>query len=209
MYMSRKLSKSKKRPARRSPKKSFLEKLFTFPKLALFGFIVLSVFTVYQVTKPAIDVMGVSVDNDQGYTKEEALAIAIKQKAEGVPIDKYTAVYLWKDANSNAEIDNEGCLQKQFTIKKNGITKTPTQKNCDSKARLFKTTANCNTFEFVKVNTINKYKLTGLQVYETGRQYGKALPGVKKETVCGFPLTVGDDRGGYVYNEIDFGVKAN
>ncbi len=207
--MPKKLSKSKKRPARRAAKKSFLEKLFTFPKLVVFGFLILSAFTVYQITLPIRDVEGVSVDNDQGYTMEEALAISIKQKAAGVTIDKYTAVYLWRDGNSNAEIDNEECVQKQFTIKKNGIVKTPTQKNCDSKARLFKTTANCNTFEFVKTNTSNKYTLTGLHVYETGRKYGKALPGVKKETVCGFPLAVGDSRGGYVYNEIDFGVKAN
>jgi len=207
--MPKKLSKSRKKAVRKPAKKSFLEKLFTFPKLVVFGMIVLSAFTIYQITLPTRGVEGVSVDNDQGYTKEEALAISIKQKAAGGPIDKYTAVYLWKDGNSNATIDNEDCLQKQFTIKKNGNVKTPTQNSCDSKARLFKTTANCNTFEFVKVNTTNKYSLTGLHVYETGRKYGKALPGVKKETVCGFPLAVGDDRGGYVYNEIDFGVKAN
>lgn len=142
------------------------------------------------------------------FSREEAEAEALKNKAAGIPIDKYVEVSLWKDANGNGEQDNfEDCLKKEFTVKLNGKTKTPTQKNCDGAAKYLKVTKNCNTIEFIKTNTSNKYKFTGMYVRDQKRPHGKNITDKKKVELCGFPEATGGDGWGFVYNIVEFGVK--
>ena len=54
------MAKRSRKRVRRSHKKSWLEKLFTFPMLAFYLFIFLSAFTIYQVTRPTESVIGVT-----------------------------------------------------------------------------------------------------------------------------------------------------
>lgn len=209
--MAKKLSK--KRANRKPAKKSFLQLLFTFPKIALYSFLILSLFTLRQVTIPSGEVQGVSSWQEGAMLSyEEVVAEAKKNTAAGIPIDKYMAVYLWNDKNSNGYNDdgNEPCLKKQFAVKRNGVTKTPTQKNCERAAKYIKVTKNCNNVEFIKVNSSTQYKYTGVYIKDHKRLSGKAIPydGIDKTyEVCGFPNAEGGDGWGYVYNDVKFGVK--
>lgn len=207
--MPKKLSKSRKRPVRRAVKKSFLEKIFTFPKLVIFGIIILSTLTVYQITLNTNQVKGVSIaDEDISYTREEAIANVKKQVAAGVTVDKYIAIKLFRDVNKNADQDgSEDCAKKSFTVKKNGKEKTATQGDCGFPARYLKVTKNCNTIAFVRTNTSNKFAYTGMYVTDGNNRKGKAFKGIKTKEVCGFPMSDGGDGWGFYYNQVEFGIK--
>lgn len=201
---------AKKRTGRTPKKKTFLQKLFTFPKIAFYSFVALGLFTVYQINLPNRDVQGVSSWQEGAMLSyEEVVAEAKKNTAAGIPIDKYIAVSLWHDKDANADNDtgNEPCVKKQFSVKRNGVTKTPTQRNCDRPAKFIKVTKNCNTIEFVRVNSSTQYEYTGAYVTDHKRPNGKPVEDKKSFEVCGFPKTEGGDGWGYIYNQVDFGVR--
>ncbi len=174
--MSKKLSKSKKSPARRSPKKSFLEKLFTFPKLAAFGILVLSVFTVYQVTKPAVGVMG-----------ETTTASTVKYKIK---------MTMFADPNMNVKRDSgEGCLAKTFKVKVKNSSGVTTQytltgnKDCTKFASpVIIATGKCNTVEYVD-NLANWY-LSGINYADSLKDPGYEYDS-NKVKICYYPPSEG------------------
>lgn len=207
--MPKKAARSTKRAKRRPARKSFLEKLFTFPKLVVFGVIVLSTLTVYQITLSSNQVKGVTtIDEDVSYTRDEAIAIVKKQAAAGLPFDNFIAIKLFRDVNKNSVQDGtEDCAKKSFTVKKNGREKTATQGDCYYPARYLKVTKNCNTIAFVRTNTSNKFAYTGMYVTDGNNRRGKAFKGIKTKEVCGFPKSEGGDGWGFYYNQVEFGVK--
>lgn len=174
--MPKKLSKSKKRPARRASKKTFLEKLFTFPKLVVFGVIVLSFFTVYQVTKPTAEVMG-----------ETTTASTVKYKIR---------MTMFADPNMNVKRDSgEGCLAKTFKVKvKNSSGKTTSytltgNKDCTKFASpVITATGKCNTVEYV--DALANWYLSGINysdsVIDPGYEYDS-----NKVRVCYYPPSEG------------------
>lgn len=207
--MPKKAARSTKRAKRRPARKSFLEKLFTFPKLVVFGILILGSLTIYQITLSSNQVKGVTtVDEDISYSRDEAIANVKKQAAAGVTVDRYIAIKLFRDVNKNADQDgSEDCAKKSFTVKKNGKEKTATQDDCNYPARYLKVTKNCNTIAFVRTNTSNKFAYTGMYVTDNNNRSGKAFKGVKSKVVCGFPKSEGGDGWGFYYNQVEFGVK--
>lgn len=209
--MAKKVTK-KAVKVRRVKKKSWFEKFFTFPKIVVIGIVALSALTFYQVAMPQENVLGVT-DNAVMYTHSEAIALAKKDMAAG-KTRKMIAVYLWRDGGAgnnsgNASWDgDEECVKKQFTIKKNGTSKSPTQGDCNFPARYFEVTQDCNTIEFVKTNTSNKYTFTGFNITDKSRN-DKPVRGSKTVRVCGFPETTGGDGWGFIYNKVQIGVKGS
>ena len=90
--------KSKKRVTRRPAKKSWWEKLFTFPKLAVYLFVLLSVFTVYQVTKSQDNVLGETSTASVGSYKLKLNMYSINRKSESSCLAKTFKIKV-KDGN--------------------------------------------------------------------------------------------------------------
>ena len=157
----------RRRKVRRAAKKSWLESLFTFPMLAVVSFVILAVFTVYQVTKPAPDVMGVVEGNDyQVYSRAEFEKIAANPTAD----DKkkyYFYVGIWKDADENAKYDkDENCLLKKFYFTINGNPRSRQIEDNFCEFAVVRSPNKCNTLAYDK-NSLKTYKVTGL-FYEDG-----------------------------------------
>ena len=156
----------RRRKVRRAAKKSWLESLFTFPMLAVISFVVMAVFTVYQVTKPASDVIGIADSSDyQIYSKAEFERIAANPTAD----DKkkyWIYVGIWKDADEDARWDkDENCLYKEFSFTINGVKKTRTLGSfCEF--GVVRSPNKCNTLAY-DTNSLRTYKVTGLY-YEDG-----------------------------------------
>jgi hypothetical protein len=147
-------------------------------------------------------VAGVSTSTDSEYTKVQLDSLA-KTNPSSYQYAKYVAVLLRKDVNKNSKPDEGDCLAKKYTIKINGKERTPTQPS-DCSRMFYKVTDNCNTIQFVKTNTANKYSFSYLE-YQTAL-YKFSYVNKTTKTICGFP-SVGGDETGYKYNQINFGVK--
>lgn len=80
--MPKKVARASKKTVRRPRKKSFLEKLFTFPKLALLAFVLLSAFTVFQVTKPSKNVLGETSVASGGSYKLKLNMYSVKRSSD-------------------------------------------------------------------------------------------------------------------------------
>lgn len=176
----------------KSPRKnkSIFKKFFTFPKVALYSLIALGIFTYVQVNS---DQRILGIWDYSGST--------VNTSEQGYPYSKYVSVRIWKDANANVKMDGENCLEKKFTFKLNGKTKTAQNSSCNY-AR-FKVENDCNSVEFVKVNGSNEYSVTGVSYTDINNKNGKTVKGKKSVRVCGFPKW-GE---GFAYNEVSFGVK--
>jgi len=190
-------------------KKSLVDKLFSIKKIFTYSLIItVAIFSLVYSSHGSQEVAGASTkDNYPVFTNSELINLA-NTNPDSIRISKYVGISLWRDKNANAKQDgSDTCLGKKFTFKINSVSKTVVQdSNCMWPARV-KVTENCNTVEFVKTNTSNKYVYTGL-VY-TDSKHDEASSKSKKITVCGFPLVNGGDNGvGYAYNLVEFGVKA-
>lgn len=197
------VKRSRKRIQRRAAKKSWLEKLFTFPKLALYLFVFLSAFTIYQVTQPGGSVMGVTNPDDFMFvTPAEQQAII-----QNAPKDKpptFHQISVFKDANNNAKYgSSENCLDKTvtLTISNGNITKERIRWGCDDPITIYTKSRTVT----VGLKAVTNYKFTGLtyrdNTHTTDTTLGNGTHSVK---VTGFP-------NGYpataYFTVIDFGVK--
>lgn len=202
--MPKKLSKSRKRAVRRTHKKSWLQSLFTFPVLFIVAVIGMSIFTVYYVSKPSNNVMGVSTADYVMYTQEQVDALPEKS-ASAWDYPHYIRTMIWKDADGNGDRNgiNEGCLEKKYSFFVNGIQKTRQTENCNQHEYVYvKVPKGCNNVEFIKVIAANPYKFTKLQVWDKDRKSGKIINS-KRVKVCG-DAEFGE---GYGYSTVEFGVK--
>lgn len=191
----------KRKRARRVHKKSWLEKLFTFPLMALYLFLALSVFTIYQVVQPAESVMGVTNPDDFMFvTEEEQQAIIANAPGDQTPTFHQLAVF--KDANNNAKHgDYEDCLDKTvtFTIYNGNTTKERVRWGCDDPIRIYTKSRTVT----VALKSVSGYNFTGLTYTDntyTNRTLGNGTHSVK---VTGYPY--GYPATAYFTN-IDFGV---
>lgn len=196
--MPKRTARSRKRARRRVAKKSWLDKLFTFPKLALYLFVFLSAFTIYQITKPSESVMGVTNPDDFMFvTKDEQQAIIQNASKDSPPTFHQLSVF--KDANSNARrADVEDCLDKTvtFTIFNGNITKERTIWGCDEPITIY-TKARTVT---IGLKAVTGYRFTGLTYtdnYYTNRTLGNGKHSIR---VTGYPYL------GVYFTIIDFGV---
>lgn len=196
--------KSKKRVQRRRPaRESWFEKIFTFPKLALFFFAFLSVFTVYQVTKPQGSVMGV-INPDDFMFVTEAEQQAIIQNAPKDKPPTFHQISVFKDANSNAKHgDYEDCLDKTvtFTISNGNTTKERVRWGCDDPIRIYTKSRTVT----VTLKSVSGYNFTGLTYTDKTNTPNKTTfkNGTHSIKVTGFPS--GYPATAY-FTVIDFGV---
>jgi hypothetical protein len=127
--MAKKLTK---KTARKVHRKSWFEKIFTFPALVIAAFTVLSILTVYLITKPSHGVQGVSTSSlyedlsDQSYSNSSSSAKSDYNSS------RYLNVRVFKDTNGDGiKQSTETCPLKEYTVVINGVTKTKIQKpNC-------------------------------------------------------------------------------
>lgn len=190
-------------------KKSFVDRLFSIKKIFTYSLIITIAIFGLLYTTGTKEVAGVSTkDSYPMFTNTELVNLA-NTSPDSIRTSKYVGVMLWRDKNANAKDDSsESCLGKKFTFKVNGVSKTVIQDSSCMWPALVKVKDNCNTVEFVKTNTSNKYSFTGLQY--TDSKHDETSSKSKKITVCGFPLVNGSDNGvGYIYNLVEFGVKAD
>ena len=184
--------KSRKRVIRRPAKKSWWEKLFTIPKLAVFGFIALSVFTIYQVTLPTRGVEGVSASDDDMaiITEEEANAIAAAGSKSPYTVHQ---VDVFLDKNSDAKWDEfkEDCYFEDVRLYADNGTKVKNfdpVSGCSDPIRV-KTKARTIT---IGIKAINGYKDTGL-TYSDKNYTNRTIKNVSKQKVTawadGYPQT--------------------
>lgn len=189
--MARKLSK-RKRVHHRSHKSqpSAIATLFTFPKLAIYGFVILLVMLVYEVSVPSHDVKGASTESTFKYKIDMTI---FKEKN---PVDARRQ-------------DDEPCLAKTFRVKikdKDGNVRQVTatgNSNCKSYAIPVPTVKGyCNIVSFV--NDIANWKITGLQ-YSDSNHNGKVLLGQSSIKICVYPP--GEGLNVNPYAVINFGLK--
>lgn len=198
--------KSKKRVTRRPAKKSWVEKLFTFPKLAVFGFIILSAFTVYYVSRPSANIMGASTVDYVMYTQAEVDALP-KMRPTEYNFPHYVRTKIWRDSNENGKEDNfESCPNKKYSFYVNGVKKTRQTEDCEyAYVKIPKCSGDSTktTIKFIGTVTSNPYKFTALNYSDAAHK--SKVKFSKTVTICG-------DTGygeGYGYNDVNFGVKAN
>lgn len=188
----------KRKRARRVHKKSWLEKLFTFPLMALYLFLALSVFTIYQVVQPAESVMGVTNPDDLMFVTEEEQQAIIQNAAKDQP-PTFHQLAVFKDANNNAKYgDYEDCLDRTVTFVVNN--KERTRWGCDdiiiySKSRI----------ATITLKAVTGFRFTGLTYQDNTTSGGTRtlLNGAHSVTVKGIPYGYPQS---FYYTNVDFGV---
>lgn len=187
--MPKKLSKTRRR-IHRKPKPSFFDKLFTFPRLAIFGFVILFVMFTYQISVPSKDVRGASTESTFKYKIDMTI---FKEKN---PVDARRQ-------------DDEPCLAKTFRVKikdKDGNVRQVTatgNSNCKSYAIPVPTAKGyCNTVTFV--NDLANWTITGIQYSDTNHS-GKVLLGQSSIKICVYPP--GEGLNVNPHAVINFGLK--
>ncbi len=200
--MPKKLSRSKKRPARRAVKKSFLEKIFTFPKLVVFGVIVLSVLTVYQITLSTNQVKGASTSDDEIsiISESEAKTLAQSTASKGYTVHQIRVFVDNKKTDGKFDEYKEECLDKDVTIfVDNGkkVREFPGIWGCTDLIRI-KTKSRELT---VGIKSVSGYKITGLTYRDQNHPNDTTRMGISKIKVKGFPTY------SQYYTVIDFGFK--
>jgi len=203
--MGRKLSKTRKKAVKRNHKKSWFQSLFTFPVLFIVAVLGMAIFTVYYVSKPSSNVMGVATADYVMYTQDQVDALPEKSPSAW-DYPHYIRTMIWKDADGNGEQNgfNENCLEKKYSFFVNGLQKTKQTGNCGQNQYVYvKVPKGCNNIEFIKVLGANSYKFTKLQVWDKNRS-GKVINS-KKVKVCGDA----DFGEGYGYSTVEFGVKSS
>lgn len=176
--MAKKLSKSRRR-VHHKRKESLFDKLFTFPKLAVYGFVILTVMLLYEVAVPPQEIRGVSTS-------------AFKYKIK---------MTIFKDPNMNVKRDTgEGCLAKTFKIKvknvdKNSDGKTTTysiagNSNCTKYTTpVITVKGNCNTVQYVDGSLAN-WILSGINYSDAKKDPGYVYDS-NKVKICMYPLSEG------------------
>lgn len=200
--MPKKLSKSKKRPARRAAKKSFLEKLFTFPKLVVFGVIVLSTLTVYQVTLSSNQVKGATTvaDDITLISESEAKALAESNTSKGYTVHQIQVFVDNKKTDGKFDVYKESCLDNDVTIyvdNGNKVREFPGIWGCTDPIRIKTKTRELT----VGLRSVSGYKVTGLTYRDQRHPNDTTKMGISKIKVKGFPTY------DQFYTVIDFGVK--
>ncbi len=186
--MPKKAARSTKKTVRRPRKKSFLEKLFTFPKLALLAFVVLSAFTVFQVSKPTSDVLGET------------------SSASGSSYKLKLNMYSVKRTN------DKSCLAKTYKIKvKDSKGKTTSyvitgNKDCTKFASpVIKLKGECNTISY-------ESNLANWSLFEIKYSDSKEDPGYvyksNKVQVCYYPPQDGEGLSVPVVLTTEFGMMS-
>lgn len=184
--------KSRKRVHRRHvAKQSLFDKLFTFPKVVVYAFVILSVVTLYQISLPGTDVKGAS-------TVESTFKYKLK-------------MIVYKDKNPADAIrqNDESCLAKTFRVKikdKDGNVRQVTatgSSDCKTFAIPVPSTTKgyCNTVTFV--NDLANWTITGIQ--SDSANNGKPLLGQSSAKVCVYPPSEGLSVAPYAI--INFGLK--
>ncbi|MBI4097890.1 MAG: hypothetical protein HY426_02515 [Candidatus Levybacteria bacterium] len=195
--------RSRKRVRRKVAKHSWFGKFFTFPKLALYFFAVLSAFTIYQVTRPETNVLGIADDDIKFVTKAEQDAI-IKESMAKKEKPTFHQIAVFEDTKpQNAKRDsNEYCLGKvvTFTVSSGSTTRERTRWGCDDPIKIYSKSRTVT----ITLKSISNYKFSGLTYsdnYYTNRTRGNGAHSIK---VTGFPS--GYPATAY-FTVIDFGVK--
>lgn len=174
--------KSKKRVSRKSARKSWWSKFFTFPVIAVFAFAALSTFTLYQVTKPSGQVAGVSTANydtltDSQYERLKNVNIAVKYP-------RYLYTRLWIDSDGDGRRDSgEKCPNKNYKFIYNGKQKTVTQSsNC--KIAYLDLKQECSRVVFN--SKYDNFTFTGIEyIGKNGSKYALKPKGKKYIDFCG------------------------
>lgn len=182
--MGKKVSKSKKTSKRVIRKKSLFERLFSFPKLTFYSFLILSFFIVFQVTRPSPGVMGVADETDyQIYSRAEFEKIAANPSAEERK-KYYFYVGIWKDEDGDAKNDNsEDCLLKEFSFTINGNRKTKQIEDGFCGLPVVRSPNRCNTITF-DTSTLKTYKVTGLSYIDGVSPDPSSLKGKISKYFC-------------------------
>lgn len=126
--------KLKRKSARKVHRKSWFEKIFTFPVLVVAAFAVLSIITVYLITKPSHGVQGVSTSSlyeDVSDAVYNTFSSTASPKSVN-DFPRYLDMRIFKDTNGDGKKQSsDTCPLKDYVVVINGVTKTKTQKlNC-------------------------------------------------------------------------------
>lgn len=208
--MAKKLSKSRKKSVKRIKKKSWLQSLLTFPVLFIITVIGMGIFTVYYVSRPSSDVMGITTANYVMYTEDELKSL-MAANPTAYKFDHYLKTRIFADKNGNGEMDgDESCLSKKYTFMVNGVQKTKQKDDCKfSYVKIPECKVSSNSpktkVTFLKTLTSNKYIFTGMEYFDRSHKFGKVT---KKNTayLCGDSGYFNDGGG---YSQVDFGVQAS
>lgn len=212
--MPKKAVKSRKTSRVRKSKPSILSKLFTFPKLVVYGFVILSVLFVFQVASPSRDVKGASTSDDdiqlvtQSQVISQNLVPVVSAKlnttepaSTGNTLYTVHQINIFVDNNpKNIAFDEPGeyCLGKSVVVYVDNGHKVRKFSvwGCSQPIRI-KTKARTIT---VGLDPISGYKNTGVN-YNDKNHTGAKIAGASKVKVTGFYTA------GQYYTWINFGVK--
>ncbi|GEM_PF-2705590 len=200
--MAKKLSKSRRKVHRRPAKKSWLDSLFTFPKVVVYAFVILSAVTFYQISLPGADVKGVSVPDDEMslITEEEAKTLAESKASNPYTVHQIQVFVDNKKTDGKFDVYKEECLGNYVTIyvdNGNKVKEFPGIWGCENPIRVKTKTRELT----VGLRSVSGYKFTGLTYRDQNHPNDTTRMGISKIKVKGFYTY------GQYYTVIDFGVK--
>lgn len=195
--MPKKLPKNRR--VRKAPKKKafWFSKLFTFPRVTLSAFIILSTLTFYQISLPSADVKGASTASYDIISDTQYETLKNSPSSVG-NYPRYVNFRIWIDDGDAKREDNETkCPEKSYTVTVNGAEHTIKQKpNC--KFTSVKV-SECNKIVFT--SKLQNYILTGIE-YTDKSGNTHSLKGAKKISFCGGQFF----DGGWA-RQVSFGLK--
>ncbi len=200
--MPQKLSKSRKKAVKSTKtkkQKSFLNRFFTFPVIAIIAFAALSTFTLYKVTEPSKNVLGVSTSDYMLVNQTEKANIIKSAKTSGETPPTFHYIHVFKDANNNGKRGTvEDCLDKTVTLVVNNKERTAWA--CNDITIYTK-----NRYATITLKAVSGYKFIGLTYKDstTGSGSVTKLNGANSIYVKGIPTGYPQ---AYYYTAIDFGV---
>lgn len=195
-----KKSARKTRKVRRAAKKqSFLQRFFTFPKLAIGLFVILLLIFIYQVSLPADSVKGASTDSN--FSTIQSLA-----QTSGSNKNAYvTYVDVFKDNGDAKQSPSEHCIlgNHTFTVKSNGKSQTEYLDQQDQNCGDVLIQDNFNKCKTITIKPVKGYKVTGFSFKDgsTGN-HAKAVKGSSTKELCGAAFWYYSG-----YNWIGFGLE--
>lgn len=196
--MPKRTARSRKRVHHRA-KPSLFDKLFTFPKLAIYGFLILLVMFVYQISAPSKDVKGATTTAAYSEISDSQYDALVKSPANTSNYPRILNMRIWKDSDGDGK-RNHGetvCPEKNYTVEINGNTRTKTQKaNCGWNH--INLTQEHNVVIFT--TDLKNYTYSGMEYTD---KYGKKQYSKSKK----LDFTGGNYAEGGWYRYVSFGLK--
>jgi len=173
-----------------------LDKLFTFPKLAVYGFVILFAMFIYQVSLPSTDVKGANTTSYDIISDSQYETVKNTSSVANYP--RYVYLRIWRDdGDAKKEADEKTCPEKSYTISVNGSDKTIKQKPDCKQTKI--DVHECNKIVFNA--QLKNYTLSGIE-YTDKSGIRHSLKGKSKISFCGGQFF----EGGWA-RQVSFGLK--